>query len=80
MFNVGYMWIDFIMLLTGTSGNTEENFRYYQAFYLSDFIFRFVFKEGSTDNCWFPWASCLNTIDDAEVEDFEKALKLTSSS
>ena len=44
MFNLGYMWTDFVMLALGRPGQTESDFAYYVSFYIGDFIFRWIFK------------------------------------
>lgn len=58
LFNGGYMWTDIIMLLVGKNGETEVNYYYYVAFYVGDFIFRFIFRESYEGNCWYPWVIC----------------------
>ena len=58
LFNGGYMWTDIIMLLVGKNGETENNYYYYVAFYVGDFIFRFIFRESYEGNCWYPWVIC----------------------
>ena len=44
LFNAGYMWTDVVMLLLATPATTEEDYAYFMAFYVGDFIFRIIFK------------------------------------
>lgn len=43
-YNIGFMWTDIVMLLVAVPGQTENDLLYYYAFYVGDFIFRFIFK------------------------------------
>jgi len=61
LFNFGYMWTDMVMILLGTPYNTAEPYPYYLAFYLGDFMFRFIFRAESDVNCWYPWNNCLTS-------------------
>lgn len=58
VFNLGYMWTDIIMMVIGRPGETETDYAYYIAFYIGDFLFRFLFKETGNGNCWYPWNIC----------------------
>ena len=44
IFNIGFMWTDILMLIVGRPGETETDYGFYLAFYLGDFIFRFIFR------------------------------------
>lgn len=57
-FNIGYMWTDIVMLIVGRPGETQTDYAYYVAFYVGDFIFRWLFKEQGDGNCWYPWVVC----------------------
>lgn len=62
MFNVGFIYTDIMMLYIGKPGETESDYAYYLAFYIGDFIFRFIFKETGDGNCWYPWNACYTGI------------------
>uniref|UniRef100_A0A7S3MYS2 Uncharacterized protein n=1 Tax=Strombidium inclinatum TaxID=197538 RepID=A0A7S3MYS2_9SPIT len=68
-YNFGFMWTDAIMLLTGRPGATESDYFYYVAFYATDFVFRFIFKESSTGYCWLPWNLCDDIVVSTVVVD-----------
>lgn len=57
-FNAGFMWTDLIMIGVARPNNTEEDYVYFVSFYLTDFLFRFLFRSESSGNCWYPWNSC----------------------
>jgi len=38
------MWTDIVMLIVGRPGYTETDYGFYVAFYLGDFLFRFIFR------------------------------------
>ena len=57
------MWTDIIMLAIAKPGETESDYTYYVAFYIFDFIFRWLFRQEGDGNCWYPWVTCgSNTI------------------
>lgn len=58
LFNTGFMWTDIVMLLSATPTTTVEDYAYFVAFYVGDFIFRIIFKATSDGNCWYPWNAC----------------------
>jgi len=58
IFNLGYMWTDVIMIVIGEEGHVVNGYWYYLMFYIGDFIFRFLFKEVTSGNCWYPWIDC----------------------
>ena len=62
LFNLGYMWTDFVMLALGRPGQTESDFAYYVAFYIGDFFFRFIFKQEGDGNCWYEWITCTSDV------------------
>jgi hypothetical protein len=73
-FNFGYMWIDMIMLSTQWPGNTNSDYFYFVFFYLFDFVGRFLFRETSTENCWYPWSTCSSTVSTSNVSDYDLAI------
>ena len=56
------MWIDIVMLSVATPYNTVDDYAYFIAFYIGDFIFRFIFKSVADGNCWYPWNNCAVTV------------------
>lgn len=61
-FNIGYMWTDIVMLLVVEPGKTEADLLYYYAFYVGDFLFRFLFKQTTDGYCWLPWNNCAQVV------------------
>ena len=56
LFNLGYMYTDITMIVIGVPGYTETDYMYYIMFYISDFLFRFLFRPDAAPlNCWYPW-------------------------
>ena len=43
------------------SFHIQSNVYYYFAYYFTDLFFRFLFKDSSGENCWYPW----NRTDDS---------------
>lgn len=70
VFNIGFMWTDIIMLVVGRPGKTETDYGFYLAFYLGDFLFRFIFRQATADegNCWYPWIECASETTQALLE------------
>ena len=62
MFNFGFMWTDIIMIVSAFTMGTEEDLAYYISFYVSDFFFRFIFKETNEGYCWLPWNECQDIV------------------
>lgn len=58
VYNLGYMWTDFVMLIVVQPGYTQSDLLYYIFFYIGDFIFRFIFKKTTDGYCWLPWNNC----------------------
>ena len=58
LFNVGYMWIDLVMIATGRPGKTYRDYFYYISYYITDFLARFLFRDFNNENCWYEWAKC----------------------
>jgi hypothetical protein len=57
-YNVGFIYTDIMMLNLAVPGETATDYMYYVAFYVGDLFFRFLFREASDDNCWYPWNIC----------------------
>jgi hypothetical protein len=58
VYNSGFIYTDLLMLFIGVPGDTATDWMYYVFFYVGDFIFRFLFREASSNNCWYPWNAC----------------------
>ena len=57
-YNSGFIYTDIVMLMIGVPGETTVDWMYYVFFYVGDIIFRFFFREASSNNCWYPWNAC----------------------
>ena len=63
LYNVGYLYIDVTMLVTGAFTPLESDLYYYMSFYGIDAVGRLLFRDGTTENCWFTWSGCSAVID-----------------
>lgn len=75
-YNIGYFWIDALMLYIGDPATTEADYAYYLSYYIGDIVFRFFFfqQNADTDNCWYPWSNCIDEITFDLIDEYEEII------